>query len=301
MEFKLNEYHRNISDEELIADMIRVANKIDSDTLTSDQYTKLGKYSGSTVANRFNGWNKALAKAGLRINKTQNRNTNNVSVSDEELINDIVLVSKKLNKRTLTSSEYDKYGKHGHSYLLLRFKTWENAIKLAGLEETGFHHKVEKIDLLNEIEKVWIKLGRQPTSTDIRNRISKYSLASYIKYFGTWRKALEAFVEYINDDNRDEDETSAVEHSNETIAPVIYNKPNDTHKTKRDINLRLRFKVMQRDNFKCCMCGASPATDSSVVLHIDHIKPWSKGGETVIENLQTLCSKCNLGKSDLEL
>lgn len=62
-----------------------------------------------------------------------------------------------------------------------------------------------------------------------------------------------------------------------------------------------RFRIMQRDNFKCCMCGASPAKDPSVVLHIDHIVPWAKGGETTFENLQTLCSKCNLGKSDLLL
>ncbi len=34
--------------------------------------------------------------------------------------------------------------------------------------------------------------------------------------------------------------------------------------------------------------------------HIDHIKPWSKGGETVLENLQTLCATCNLGKSNIE-
>ncbi|MBE7422767.1 MAG: HNH endonuclease [Zoogloeaceae bacterium] len=25
---------------------------------------------------------------------------------------------------------------------------------------------------------------------------------------------------------------------------------------------------------------------------------WSKGGNTVLKNLQTLCSVCNLGKSD---
>ena len=58
---------------------------------------------------------------------------------------------------------------------------------------------------------------------------------------------------------------------------------------------------MARDNFKCRICGKSPATDPKITLHIDHIIPWSKGGETIFENLQTLCSECNLGKSDLIL
>ena len=68
----------------------------------------------------------------------------------------------------------------------------------------------------------------------------------------------------------------------------------------RVISDKLRYTVLKRDNFKCCACGASPAKDPSVELHIDHIVPWSKGGETTIENLQTLCSKCNIGKSDSE-
>lgn len=71
-----------------------------------------------------------------------------------------------------------------------------------------------------------------------------------------------------------------------------------THTTKREIPISLRYKIMKRDNFKCCFCGASPAKDPSVELHIDHIIPWSKGGETTEENLQTLCSKCNMGKSN---
>ena len=68
--------------------------------------------------------------------------------------------------------------------------------------------------------------------------------------------------------------------------------------TARKISDKLRYQVLKRDGFKCCACGASPAKDSSVELHIDHIIPWSKGGETTIDNLQTLCSRCNLGKSD---
>lgn len=73
----------------------------------------------------------------------------------------------------------------------------------------------------------------------------------------------------------------------------------EKQKTARAISDKLRYQVLKRDNFKCCACGASPAKDPAVELHIDHIIPWSRGGETTPENLQTLCSRCNLGKSDL--
>ena len=71
-------------------------------------------------------------------------------------------------------------------------------------------------------------------------------------------------------------------------------------RSTRVISDKLRYQVLKRDNFKCCACGASPAKDPAVELHIDHIIPWSKGGETKLQNLQTLCSRCNIGKSDSE-
>lgn len=95
---------------------------------------------------------------------------------------------------------------------------------------------------------------------------------------------------------------------------IAYDKPEETppkeviettkqrdeyvHKTKRNISVTLRYQIMKRDNFKCVLCGASPAKDPTIELHIDHIIPWSKGGESTIDNLQTLCSVCNLGKRD---
>ena len=149
--------------------------------------------------------------------------------------------------------------------------------------------------MLKEIERVWILLGRQPTTDDIKKGISNISLQSFSRRFGGWRGALQAFVSYINNDL-----DSSISEEIATSKNATENQPTQIqHKTNRDINLRLRFTVMQRDNFKCCACGASPAKDPSVELHIDHIIPWSKGGETVLDNLQTLCSKCNLGKSDL--
>jgi 5-methylcytosine-specific restriction endonuclease McrA len=56
---------------------------------------------------------------------------------------------------------------------------------------------------------------------------------------------------------------------------------------------------MKRDNFSCRACGASPASEPGLTLHVDHIVAWSRGGETVDDNLQTLCEPCNLGKSNV--
>lgn len=58
----------------------------------------------------------------------------------------------------------------------------------------------------------------------------------------------------------------------------------------------LRYDVLKRDNFKCQLCGASQKDGAT--LHVDHIIPVSKGGTSDFENLRTLCSRCNLGKSD---
>lgn len=57
------------------------------------------------------------------------------------------------------------------------------------------------------------------------------------------------------------------------------------------------FQVLSRDNWTCCSCKRS-AKEHGIVLHVDHIKPRSHGGKDELENLQTLCLKCNIGKSN---
>jgi len=68
------------------------------------------------------------------------------------------------------------------------------------------------------------------------------------------------------------------------------------NKSRRNIPLGLRYKVLKKDGFKCVACGQS-ASDGAK-LHIDHKMPFSLGGLTEINNLQTLCSECNISKSN---
>ena len=75
---------------------------------------------------------------------------------------------------------------------------------------------------------------------------------------------------------------------------VIYVKKKSTLKARRiTLSLGTRFKILERDNFRCKKCGA---TASTRLLEIDHID--SNPANNKEENLQTLCEFCNMGKHD---
>lgn len=59
---------------------------------------------------------------------------------------------------------------------------------------------------------------------------------------------------------------------------------------KHPITDHIRWKVWERDNFTCRHCGGR------TYLAVDHVIAESKGGKLEIENLQTLCRKCNSRK-----
>lgn len=58
----------------------------------------------------------------------------------------------------------------------------------------------------------------------------------------------------------------------------------------------IRWQVFQRDNWKCVACGRG--AQDGIILQVDHIIPRSKRGKDTLDNFQTLCHICNLGKSN---
>lgn len=296
MEFKLNDYHRNVSNEELIEDLVTTSVLLKKNTVTSEEYNKYGKYAHSTISRRFGSWSSALKLAGL----TSHQSLNNWCDSLDEFVADVKNVAQLLNQTTLSTGEYKKHGKFHYLYpIKCHGICWADVLKLADLKQTHFrlgHGKeITNEELFSDIERVWIKLGRQPTITDVKKGYFKFSQNTFCRRFGGWRKALVAFVEYINSDVN----KSCCDELGNTENEVLINENPIHERGNREPNLRMRFRIMQRDNFKCCLCGRSPATDPSVQLVIDHIYPWVQGGETTYDNLQTLCQECNLGKSDL--
>ena len=65
----------------------------------------------------------------------------------------------------------------------------------------------------------------------------------------------------------------------------------------RSVRPSLRRQILEQHNWRCALC---PADLRRVKPHIDHIKPFSKGGTTTPDNLQALCGPCNLAKGNRE-
>ena len=61
--------------------------------------------------------------------------------------------------------------------------------------------------------------------------------------------------------------------------------------------LEQKAQIFKRDGYRCVVCGLGEK--DGVELHADHIRPRDKGGESTVENGQTLCAPHNFRKKNL--
>jgi len=220
----------------------------------------------------------------------------NRNVPDNFLIEDLILVAKKLKQNTLTHEEYNSNGKYSSTTFVRRFGSWFKALEKSGLDKSRTPANIPKKDLYRNLETTWINLGRQPLYREIRKPLSKYHVGTYENRFGSWQKALESFIKYINSDKeQDKEPEETIEKDSHSLQEkeIVFK-----HTTKRDISERLKVQVLMRDGNKCKLCGITVTGEN---IHFDHIRPWSKGGETILENIQVLCAKHNLAKGNLDV
>ena len=157
--------------------------------------------------------------------------------------------------------------------------------------------------MFDEMERIWKQLGHRPSRNEWVAAQPKISYDSLYRRFGGWTNACLKFIEYksggiitVGDEQQGREQ--------EIQPTYVENKENNSQRPKvaeksRAVPLNLRIKVLSRDDFRCVFCGKSPATDIGTKLHIDHIVPFANNGKTTLENLQTLCEDCNLGKGNM--
>jgi len=258
--------------------------------------------SASTVTKHFGGWCKALTAAGLverygggPVTERMKRQPGK-SISSDEVVSELRRVAKKLNRNYLTVEDFNMHGAFSSAVVMNHFKHWRQALKAADLflkRPSSARYSDE--ECYENLLEVWTLLGRPPHYLEMNAPPSRVGSKAYVGRWGGWMKALEAFVDRVNEDTPYQPVTS----ESFDVAPVLALKAVGTDDGK--IRLGIRYKVLVRDNFRCVLCGNSPATDPACRLHVDHVHPYSKDGRTELDNLRTLCSVCNIGKSNLTI
>jgi hypothetical protein len=205
------------------------------------------------------------------------------AMSNDEILDDMRSVAVKLGLRSLTQRAYEAHGSFSTTVVKSRFGSWNKGAQAAGLA-VAHRRDVSVDELFANLMEVWSQLGRQPRKREMMQPISRYTHDPYVRHFGGWLNAVRQFV-------------ASADSGLNAGAGATLQKP--IGRGPRDPSLRLRFLVMRRDRFMCRHCGRSPARNAGLELEIDHVVPWSEGGATSLENLQTLCLRCNAGKSNL--
>lgn len=121
MKFELESHSRNTPDEELISDLKEVAQKLNKNKVTLDEYNDYGKFHSTTLTRRFGSWFKCLELAGLE--RTRSR----INIPNEELFENLVDVWTKLERQPKYNDMYKPLSKFSAGTYEKRFGTWRKA------------------------------------------------------------------------------------------------------------------------------------------------------------------------------
>ena len=276
MHFEL-EHLDSYDDSSLLDELRRVASLVHTQKLTRTQFTGLAKVHSSTLEKRFGSWKGALEAAGLG-----NRFDDASFGKDrEDLLQMIKGTAEKLQKSVLTLQEFEAHSGITGAPVRRVFGSWKAALIAAELGQSSLGKRYTDEDCFENLLVLWTHYGRPPKHNEMNHAPSAVGSKAYVLRWGTWRKALAAFVQRIESDPAPPESPPSPLEQQANGNPVLPDLGS------RDIPLSLRYYVLRRDSFRCVACGASPAITAGIVLHIDHIHPWARGGPTVADNLRT--------------
>lgn len=291
----------------IVDEVQRVASLISNPIITRKTFDQLSRVSSSTCIRRFGGWREALQTAGLGDRYGGKRVSDKMRkqparrVSNEEILNELRRIADLVGTTTITLENLVQ-----HSELLSprviasRFGSWAKALQAAGLELSAHGRRWTDDDYFENLLAVWVYYGRPPKYREMNMAPSNITVGAYEAKFGTWGRAKVAFIDRVHSDLTTPSENDTVVRQT-PVSATSSTHTNSASANIRSIRLGLRYDVLHRDRFRCVQCGRSPATDPGCVLHVDHIVPFSKGGQTTAENLRTLCSNCNVGRGNRHL
>ncbi|HVU09328.1 MAG TPA: HNH endonuclease [Verrucomicrobiae bacterium] len=216
------------------------------------------------------------------------------SYDEKSILEELKRIATVTGKKTVTKKDIKEYGRVNFATVYRHFGCLRKALEKANLT-AGVFTKSTDAELLQIIVELWEltleKEGRRPYKQDLKAYGFPVSHDTVTRRFGSWKKALRAAYDSVNEDNVKSEETTI------EISTVIPEKK-VASRIREPISLRKRFFVLKRDGFTCQICKKSGV---GVRLEVDHKTSVHDKGTNALDNLWTLCFECNRGKSKTSL
>lgn len=178
-----------ISDQDLLAELRRLADEIDAVPTRADVNAR-SKYSSGAYTSHFGTWNKAVEAAGLDP-RPPGANTTNGTYSRDELIAMLRDMAATLG-RAPSASEMRDFGPVSAAVYFRRFGEWPDALEAADINpETRPRLKIPTDELLFDL-RVGAAVIKQSPSVEIYKDCGTYSPTPFFDRFDTWDDALDA-------------------------------------------------------------------------------------------------------------
>ena len=149
----------------------------------------------------------------------------------------------------------------------------------------------------------------------ISSMLDKYVISDRYKEIADWFVNFELFrkqqtqlpsdecdpeiIAYHEKISHSTDAFDSLEFRNSYLSRKLFEKIPDleTKDNQREFDQNQRIAIFRRDKGICQLkikCNGKKCEWDN--WHADHIKPWSKGGKTIVSNGQVACPECNLAK-----
>jgi hypothetical protein len=174
---------KKIAQDDLLADIRRVANEIDGDVTVTD-YKKQGIHSVSAMYTHFDGWEAALEAAGVDRTSPTKQYTKN------QLLDDLRRVAEELDSFPPTTTEYKTHGNASVTTMRDRFDGWNNAVETAGMEpKSPGKTTTKRIQILADIKRVMRIVDGEPSTADYKEH-GEYAYSTVYLRFEDWDTAV---------------------------------------------------------------------------------------------------------------
>jgi len=261
--------------DDLLAELRRLGSRLGSSP-TAAEMDEEGTFSSWVYLSEFGSWNEALEAAGYGPNQPDALSRSELQTELERLIDEL--------DRTPRKRDMIEHGEYSPEPYRRRFGSWNAALQSVGAS-LNQPNPVTEEEACKELRTLYKRLGRPPTTTDVRKHGS-CTPVPILRIFSSWEAALRATDQQVLEEYL----------LRKTLRPT--QRFGENWHSKRE-------EVIHRDNEQCVWCGMARERhqdEYGMDLHVHHRIPRSEFAEAsdqeledadVQQNLLTVCAGCH--------